>query len=255
MELVREQDAVHGTADIANTSAATNTPPAAQGSTELPNLRHESERLKLERDNAQLRAELAATTRPAAPWWRKGTIVTTLTAIIAAVIPVTTAVQAHYEKERELAMQAAKQAHEIELESSKQAHEIRTSYLDRLEKPGAKLRTLRFVLATTTDPEMKAWAEGEKKVVEGELAKVDGEIADLQAQETRLHEKEIKLQARSYDQRLNAELQRVRAELQRVRERGEIYMVQRPSMRTDEGLDRPRSDADADAGQPAPPEP
>lgn len=48
------------------------------GSTELPTLRSEGERLKLERDNAQLRAELAALGKP---WWRKGSVVTTLTAI------------------------------------------------------------------------------------------------------------------------------------------------------------------------------
>jgi len=103
MELVKEQHAVNGAPAVASTAAATSTPPtAAAGSTDLPNLRHESERLKLERDNAQLRAELAQLTKPPTPWWRKGTFVTTLTAIIAAVIPVTTAVQAHYEKEREL---------------------------------------------------------------------------------------------------------------------------------------------------------
>lgn len=86
----------------------TSTP--AVGSTELPNLRSEGERLKLERDNAQLRTEFAQLGKP---WWRKGSVVTTLTAIVAAVVPVTTAVQAHYQKERELALQESKQAHEI----------------------------------------------------------------------------------------------------------------------------------------------
>lgn len=61
----------------------------AIGIAELQSLRSEGERLKLERDNAQLRAELAVLDRP---WWRKGSIVTTLTAIIAAVVPLTTAV-------------------------------------------------------------------------------------------------------------------------------------------------------------------
>jgi len=142
----------------------------AVGSTELPSLRSEGERLKLERDNAQLRAELAALNKP---WWRKGAIVTTLTAIIAAVLPVTTAVQAHYQKEREIALQ-----------ESKQAHEIRTSYLDRMDKPGAKLRTLRFVLATTTDPALKAWAEEEEKRIQAELDEIDRQISYLQSQES-----------------------------------------------------------------------
>lgn len=144
-------------------------------STELPTLRSEGERLKLEVENAQLRAQLAALAKP---WWSKGAVVTTLTAIIAAVVPVTTAVQAHYEKARELALQ-----------DGKQAHEIRTSYLDRLDKPGARLRTLRFVLATTNDPSLIAWAQAETKEVQAEIdgiekriAKLDEEIAKLDDQ-------------------------------------------------------------------------
>jgi hypothetical protein len=148
------------------------------GGAELPSLRSEGERLQLERDNAQLRIELAQLGKP---WWRKASIVTMLTAIIAAVVPVTTAIQAHSQQERELALQ-----------ESKQGHEIRTSYLDRLDKPGAKLRTLRFVLATTTDPTLKDWAREEMKQVRGELealerqldaAKTPEELRDLEVRE------------------------------------------------------------------------
>jgi hypothetical protein len=138
------------------------------GSTELPTLRSEGERLKLERDNAQLRAELAALGKPWWRQWRKGSVVTTLTAIIAAVVPVTTAVQAHYQKERELA-----------LEESKQAHAIRASYLDRLDKPGARLRTLRFVLATSNNPDLKEWAQAEKKEVQAELDGIYKQIDEI----------------------------------------------------------------------------
>jgi hypothetical protein len=144
---------------------------AAVGSSELPSLRHEGERLKVERDVEQLRAELAALRAPKPPWWRQGSIVATMTAIIAAVIPVTTAVQGHYQKVRELALQA-----------SKQDHEIRISYLDRLDKPGAKLRTLRFVLATTVDPALRRWAEAEKREVESEIADLNQQIAAIDAQ-------------------------------------------------------------------------
>jgi hypothetical protein len=77
-------------------------------------------------------------------------------------------VQAHYQQARELA-----------LEESKQAHEIRTSYLDRLDKPGAKLRTLRFVLATTDDAALRAWASAEAKLVEADLAEIDRQLAAL----------------------------------------------------------------------------
>ena len=126
------------------------------------------ERLKLERDVEQLRAELVNLREGPAPWWKRGAIVTTMTALIAAVMPVTTAVQAHYQKERELVLQ-----------EGKQAHEIRTSYLDRLEKPGAKLRTLRFVTATTSDPGLQKWASDEAMVVQAELADVDRQLKAL----------------------------------------------------------------------------
>ena len=66
--------------------AADDTTAGAHARAELPSLRSEGEHLKLERDNAQLRAELAQLGNP---WWRKGSIVTTLTALIAAVVPVT----------------------------------------------------------------------------------------------------------------------------------------------------------------------
>jgi hypothetical protein len=134
----------------------------AVGSAELPQLRDEGER-----ENAQLRAELGKR----APWWRKATTITTLTAIIAAVLPVTTAVQAHYQKERELVLQ-----------ESNQAHAIRTGYLDRLDKPGAKLRTLRFVLATANDPALETWAKEEMKVVQAELNDIERKIAALESQ-------------------------------------------------------------------------
>jgi hypothetical protein len=102
-------------------------------------LRSEGERLKLERDNAQLRAELAQLSRP---WWRKGSIVATLTAIIAAVVPVTTAVMSYYQKEREvalaqtqkereLAIAQSQKERELALQAAKQDHEIRTSAQQR----------------------------------------------------------------------------------------------------------------------------
>ena len=166
MELSRERELATGTAD----EGATQDAAYAVGSAELPNLRSEGERLKIERDVEQLRAELAALRAPRPPWWRRASIVTTLTAIIAAVIPVTTAVQAHYQKERELSLQ-----------ESKQAYEIRVSYLDRLDKPRARLRTLRFVLATTNDAALKAWAEAETKHVQAELNELDRKIAALEA--------------------------------------------------------------------------
>lgn len=102
------------------------------------------------------------------PWWRNGKLIATLTTVVAAVVPASTAIQGYYRNRRELALQ-----------ESKQAHEIRTSYLDRLDKPGSRLRTLRFVLATTDDAVLKAWAEAETMQVENELAAIQLQLAAL----------------------------------------------------------------------------
>ena len=131
-------------------------------------LRRDQERLKLEKENAQLRADLGSLQ---APWWRRASVVTSLTAIVAAIVPVTTAVQQHFQKEREVALQ-----------ESKQEHEIRVSYLDRLERPGDRMRTLRFVLATTSDPKLRAWADGESKIVQAELDAIQKQIDAVQKQ-------------------------------------------------------------------------
>lgn len=185
------------------------------GSTELSRLRSESEWLKLERDNAQLRAELAQLNRP---WWRKGSIVTTLIAITAAVVPVTTAVQAHYDKERELALQ-----------QSKQAHEIRTSYLDRLEKPGGRLRALRFVIATTDDSVMKRWAVEEthaqevaQEAQQEAQERVDQLLRDMKDQDDQLRSAEEALRTAKTD----ADRRSAQANLDRLRQQG-LEMEQR----------------------------
>ena len=120
---------------------------------------------QLRAENAQLRAKIGGASTPALPWWKSGATITTLTAIVVASVPVTTAVQGWVQKNRELA-----------LEDRKQTENIRTSYLERLKVPGEHLRTLRFVIATTNDSPLRAWAEQEKKVVEGELRGLDDEI-------------------------------------------------------------------------------
>jgi hypothetical protein len=199
VELVK--DVSRSSEDAAVDGAADPRSAVELGDSDAAMLRSEGERLKLERDNAQLRAELAQLSRP---WWRKGSIVATMTAIIAAVVPVTTAVMAYYQKEREVALAQsqkerelamaeaqkerelaaarAQKERELALQAAKQDHEIRTSYLDRLDKPGAKLRTLRFVEATTSDPAMKAWSQAEAKRIEAGIADVDQQIKELDAQ-------------------------------------------------------------------------
>ena len=50
------------------------------------------------------------------------------------------------------------------------------AYLDRYEVPGHRLQTLRFLIATTTDARLLAWAEAERKIVQAQLDKIEQEI-------------------------------------------------------------------------------
>jgi hypothetical protein len=221
--------------DVANRMADSGPVPAV-GTTELLNLRGEEERLKMACDIEQLRAQLAALREPRQAWWRRGAIVTTLTGIIAAVVPVTTAVQAHYQKERELALQA-----------SKQDHEIRTSYLDRLDKPGAKMRTLRFVVATTTDPALIAWARAEMAQVQAELDEIDRKIADLEKQKLAAAAEPAPTSKKGASPADDA---RRKAEIERQRELDHLKEV-RQNAPADRGLGKRRQLDDLDDGNAA----
>jgi len=98
-------------------------------------------------------------------------------------VPVTTAVQAHYQKERE-----------IRLQESQQVHQIRTGYLDRIDKPGAaRMRTLRLITAATDDLSLKQWAQSEMEQIQKEIGEFDSEIVLLD-KEVAATEKELKLQ-------------------------------------------------------------
>jgi hypothetical protein len=135
---------------------------------------------QLRAENAQLRAAMqaqsGAAVSPARPWWKSSATITTLTAIVAAVVPLTTAVRGWVQKNRELALESQKQANAIAMQRERQVEDIRTSYLDRLKTPGEHLRTLRFVIATTNDTRLRDWAVNEKKETEDELRKLDQEI-------------------------------------------------------------------------------
>jgi len=143
------------------------------------------QRLREQKERAELRAHIAALTTP---WWRKASLVATVTAILAAVLPITTMIQEHYRNEREyalqqtkqqaeLAMQRDRQQNEITLQQGKQEHDIRIAYLDRFDVPGRRLQTLRFLIATSTDPRLLAWARDEQKIVQDQLARIEQELA------------------------------------------------------------------------------
>jgi hypothetical protein len=83
-------------------------------------------------------------------WWRNPATITLLVAIIAAVPPITTGVQAFFQSRNQL-----------ELEKSKQLHEMRQKYLDRILSDVANRRVLEFLVAVEDDQRLKSWAQKE----------------------------------------------------------------------------------------------
>jgi hypothetical protein len=133
----------------------------------------ELEQLRKQKEQIELKAQIEALTTP---WWRKASLIATMTAIIAAVLPITTAIEEHYRNEREYLLQQSKQDADITLQQVKQENDIRLAYLDRFDVPGQRLQTLRFLLATSTDARLIAWAREEQKVVQDQLDKIEEEL-------------------------------------------------------------------------------
>jgi hypothetical protein len=139
----------------------------------LKRLQVDHERLKVEKDNAQLRQEIAAM---AAPWWQRSSTITTLGAFIAVVIPATTAVQGYFEKSTQLALQSEKQKQDLWLEQQRQTEQIRTAYLDRTNNDKALFRTLRFLAATSDDRNMREWANSERDLLNKQLEEWQAQV-------------------------------------------------------------------------------
>jgi hypothetical protein len=122
-------------------------------SDELTRLREENEELAVEN------AELKGLTQGG--WWRRGAVVLAMTTIVALTVPVTSAVWAHFEAERDLALQAAQHEHALTLEAQRQIEALRAAYLDPTKPPAEQLKALRLLLAMGPGSEVKAWAEAE----------------------------------------------------------------------------------------------
>jgi hypothetical protein len=125
----------------------------------------ELEQLKQRKERLELKAQIGALT---APWWRKASLIATVTALAAAIVPVKTAIEEHYASEREYVLQRGKQE-----------HEIRMAYLDRFQVPGHRLQTLRFLIATSTDERLLKWAKGELLIVQAEVNAIVEELRML----------------------------------------------------------------------------
>jgi hypothetical protein len=125
----------------------------------MPTDTEDLEHLKQQKERAELRAQIAALT---APWWRKASHITVITAIIAAILPITKMIEEHYRNKRDFAQAVAREQ-----------NTLRMAYLDRYGVPGHRQRTLRFLIATTEDPRLQSWAQAELEFVKAELKEIE----------------------------------------------------------------------------------
>lgn len=126
----------------------------------------ETDSTQLELENERLQLENDTLRALGGEWWRRGTVIIAMTAIVAGVWPATSAIRASYDVERALALEASKQRHEQAMERERQMEQVRVAFLERLKTPEDRLRALRFLLANAPDAALRAWAETEKAALE-----------------------------------------------------------------------------------------
>ena len=85
-------------------------------------------------------------------WWTRPTIVAMLTAIVASVAPLTTAVQTSITAQGQ-----------VKLEQQKHVHAMRQQYLERVLNDKQSERVLEFLLFVEEDKRLRKWAEAELK--------------------------------------------------------------------------------------------
>jgi hypothetical protein len=95
--------------------------------------------------------------------------ITAVTALLAAVLPVTSAVQGCFEKRKQLA-----------LEELKEKQEISNRYLDRIKDRNDRPRTLRFLMETASDSDIRSWARTELTIVTRETDALVEELKQME---------------------------------------------------------------------------
>lgn len=93
------------------------------------------------------------------PWWRNGITVTTLAAMISAIVPLTTQIQSWKEQA---------------MKDKERNFEIRDKYLGAvIRDPRQEKRVLQFIVATADDTKMREWASAELKPVTEKVTSLD----------------------------------------------------------------------------------
>jgi len=116
-------------------------------------------------------SKLESTSTPQ-PWWRDKVTMTILGAMVAAVAPVTTAIDGCQTSHSELSMAA-----------QQQQHQIRLTYLDRATSsdrgPAEKEAVLRFLSTALAGDPLQDWASAELKLVSESIAELEEQLASV----------------------------------------------------------------------------
>lgn len=121
------------------------------------------------------------------PWWRQAKVVTGISAIISATVPVTTFVSGWIQKERELA-----------LNEQLQSHKIRWDYVKEALDPGRSepQRALVFsLLELTGDDLLRDWAKSRRQETEKVIVDLQTHLADVTRERQFLVDQRERLQA------------------------------------------------------------
>lgn len=134
-----------------------------------------------------LKEKADLTPAPTVRWWHSWGSVAGVTAVLTAMVPLTTAVVGHFSNQRTLALEREKNKHEIDLrqqqlahqfqiERTKQASDIGRDYLALSKDPEERARALRFTQKTAPMDQVRAWAQDELTLVQDEIAQLKREL-------------------------------------------------------------------------------
>ena len=209
-------------------------------------------RPRSERDYEALERRVAALERAprAEPWWRNPKMVTVIASLLAAFIPLTTAVDGYFKGRSSLALAAEQQRHAMRMDYMKTALDPQAPEIQRQ----SRLRLLIAIL--DTDDPVREWARAELGVVnqtvqqlETTLKTTKAELAQVQAEEqaarSKLGELESKLDETPTPSAAPAEQHVLEREVEKARQ-----TLKDATQRKDHLSSRAQSTAQKLTGQP-----
>jgi chromosome segregation ATPase len=119
------------------------------------------------------------------PWWRNPKAVTVLVSVVAALVPLTTAVDAYLKGRTNLALASAQQRHAMRMDYMRTALDPQAPELQRQ----SRLRLLTFILES--DDPVRTWAESELGVVNQTIDQLKDNLEQTEHQLDKAQQQEL----------------------------------------------------------------